>query len=257
MDLNAGYATVNCSQWKQLLLALFNAYIIQDLKYRKVHACHVLSNDIRLNALKQKVQFYILKSKPAFGRINNKNINIEVTKFPLCMQNLHNILRKRHRLSHYARLYYSLFLKEGGMHIEDAILYWKEEYSKPHTCASICTHKWQTNEKKFIYSIRHLYGLEGSHRNYESPSCAIMCTHIPGSTYEGGCPFKNFDANILTSFLSTSLTANEIHKFLEILPSQKPEIICTSYFKLVHKSNNDNVMVTSPLQYYAMTNDLY
>ncbi|KAK2586875.1 hypothetical protein KPH14_009812 [Odynerus spinipes] len=257
VDLNAGYAIVYCSQWKQLLIALFNTYINQDLKCKKSHALYVVNNDIRFISLKQKIQLYMLQDRPTFGKINNRNIDVEVKKFPLCMQHLHRILRKRHRLSHYARLYYSLFLKESGMKINDAIEYWKEEYSKPHACTSICTHRWQTNEKKFIYSIRHLYGLEGSHRNYTSPSCSIMCTQIPGSTYEGGCPFKNFDTNILTDFLSTSLTKDEIHKFLEVIPLQRPEIICTSYFKLVHKNNNDNVVVTSPLQYYAMTTDLY
>lgn len=64
------------------------------------------------------------------------------------------------------------------MKIDDAIQYWKEEYSKPHTCNSVCMHKWQTDEKKFIYSIRHLYGLEGSHRNYKSPNCTVMCVCI-------------------------------------------------------------------------------
>ncbi|PBC31572.1 hypothetical protein APICC_09065 [Apis cerana cerana] len=34
-----------------------------------------------------------------------------------------------------------LFLKDGGMQLEDTINYWKEEYSKPHICSSTCSHK--------------------------------------------------------------------------------------------------------------------
>ncbi|KAF7390032.1 hypothetical protein HZH68_011889 [Vespula germanica] len=256
VDLTGGYAIVYCSQWKKLLVALFNTYLIQDLKHIKSHTWHV-NNDVRLNSLKQQVQFYILQNRPTIGRINNKNINFEIQKFPLCMQHLHMVLKKRHRLSHYARLYYSLFLKESGMKIDDAIQYWKEEYSKPHTCNSVCMHKWQTDEKKFIYSIRHLYGLEGSHRNYKSPNCTVMCTQIPGPTYEGGCPFKNFDSDRLINLLSISLTKDEIDKFLEKMLLQKPEIICTTYFKIVHKNIDDDVVVSSPLQYYTMANNLY
>ncbi|XP_015175062.1 PREDICTED: DNA primase large subunit-like [Polistes dominula] len=254
VDLTAGYAVIYCSQWKKLLVALFNTYLISDLKHIKTHAWHV-NNDVRLQSLKQQVQFYISPNRSTIGRVNNNNINVEVEKFPLCMQHLHKVLKKRYRLSHYARFYYSLFLKEGGMKIDDAIRYWKEEYSKPHTCTSVCTHNWQTDEKKFVYSIRHLYGLEGSRRNYKSPSCTVMCAQVPGAAYEGGCPFKHFDSDKLINLLSSSLTKDKIDQFLQIMPSQKPEILCSSYFKLVHKNYDDNVIINSPIQYYAMANN--
>ena len=91
------------------------------------------------------------------------------------MQHLHMMLREKHRLSHHARFYYSLFLKECGMKMDDAIVYWRQEYSKPHTCQSGCTHSWQTDERKFLYSIRHLYGLEGGRKNYKTPNCKMIC----------------------------------------------------------------------------------
>lgn len=57
--------------------------------------------------------------------------------------------------------------------------------------------------------------------------------------------------------MSTSLTKDEIDKFLKIMPLQKPEIICTTYFKMVHKNSDDDDIVSSPLQYYTMANNLY
>lgn len=91
------------------------------------------------------------------------------------MQNLHRVLRSKHRLGHHARFQYSLFLKECGMSMEDAISYWREEYSRPHTCEAGCTHSWQKDEKKYLYSIRHLYGLEGGRKNYKTPNCENIC----------------------------------------------------------------------------------
>ncbi|XP_076376868.1 uncharacterized protein LOC117228918 isoform X3 [Megalopta genalis] len=147
--------------------------------------------------------------------------------------------------------------KDGGMHIEDAINYWKDEYSKPHSCSSTCSHQWQSNERKFIYSIRHLYGLEGSRKNYKSVDCEFLCAAVSGPTYEGGCPFKNFDINVLKDLLSLSLSGNQITELLNIISPQAPRCACTSFFKIVGQINNSNIFINSPLQYYlAMVNKI-
>lgn len=175
--MNAGYIIIYCSKWKKILKSLFCTYITKQIIYIK--AQYIINQDTRLTYLYYKIHSKILKENCQisikYRYITKENIDKEVKNFPLCMQNLHIKLRKTHRLSHYARLYYSLFLKYGGMQLEDAINYWKEEYSKPHTCSSTCSHNWQMNERKFIYSIRHFYGLEGSKKNYKSSSCKMMC----------------------------------------------------------------------------------
>ncbi|EFN78342.1 DNA primase large subunit [Harpegnathos saltator] len=144
----------------------------------KKQAQYIVKYDLRLQFLSQKVQSYLFKECTIHGRVTIENIDAESEKFPPCMRHLHSILKSRHRLSHYARLYYSLFLKEIGMKLDDSITFWKQEYSKPHACTSICSHNWQSNEKKFVYSIRHMYGLEGSRRNYKTPDCSKICVGI-------------------------------------------------------------------------------
>lgn len=59
----------------------------------------------------------------------------------------------------------------SGMSLNESILFWKEEYSKVSCCNSVCSHSWQKNERKYIYGIRHLYGLEGSRKRYSPPDC--------------------------------------------------------------------------------------
>nr|KAI8760015.1 DNA primase large subunit-like [Biomphalaria glabrata] len=89
--------------------------------------------------------------------------------FPPCMGNLMKALRHRHRLKHQDRIQLTLFLKELGLPLHDALLLWKHEYSKPDTSGD---HKgWQGSEKKYIYNIQHLYGLQGGMINYRAHSC--------------------------------------------------------------------------------------
>ncbi|XP_012140054.1 DNA primase large subunit [Megachile rotundata] len=252
LELNAGFAIVHCSNWKEIIASLFTTYITKELICMKSKGQYILNQDTRFHCLYQKVRYKVFKNSSLLhnGRISKSNIDIEAKYFPLCMQHLHMKLRNVHRLSHYARFHYSLFLKDGGMHIEEAINYWKEEYSKPHSCTSVCAHDWQSSEKKFIYSIRHLYGLEGSRKNYNSPSCKLMFANISSPMYEGGCPFKHFDRNTLHNLLSLSLPNNQVNKILATISSQNPQNSCAEVFKILSQTNNSNVTITSPLQYY-------
>lgn len=177
IDLNNGYAVVSCSMWKNVLESLFNTMIEHEYKYLNIDMKNIIEMDPRLNLIHKKLRAQLLEEENFRGTITATNIDIESKKFPLCMQHLHRVLRDRHRLSHFARFYYSLFLKECGMELESAIHYWRNEYSKPHTCSSGCTHDWQTSEKKFVYSIRHFYGLEGGRKNYRAPKCEMIQVH--------------------------------------------------------------------------------
>ena len=177
VELSKGYAIVYCSQWREVLLSLFETFIESE-------ACDIecsmesVMTDPRLIYLNQRLQFKLLREGVSCGQLLSSNLNIESLKFPPCMKHLHDVLRHKHRLSHYARFYYSLFLKECGMKLEEALEYWKKEYSKPQFNHSVCSHKWQKDARKFTYSIRHMYGLEGSRKNYRAPTCDVICVSI-------------------------------------------------------------------------------
>lgn len=46
------------------------------------------------------------------------------------MKGLHDTLRKEHHLKHFGRQQYSLFLKGIGLSLEDALSFWKNEFTK-------------------------------------------------------------------------------------------------------------------------------
>lgn len=57
-------------------------------------------------------------------------------------------------------------------------MFWRQEYSKLPSKQDGCHHSWQTDEGKYTYSIRHLYGLEGSRTNYRGHSCTTLQVNL-------------------------------------------------------------------------------
>lgn len=187
--LDRGYALVPCSSWSELLRELFHHHyefgltlISTDLVQRMIQSdsrwlaiFYKLSNSY--NSLKCQKQT-IPKQALTF-----RHIDIEKQFFPPCMSYLLSILRKNHRLSYQWRFNFSLFLKDIGLSVSDSLEFWKNEYSKSCSVGSKCQHSWQANHKKYTYSIRHMYGLEGSKRQRKSRSCFALqvCVLLPES----------------------------------------------------------------------------
>lgn len=44
---------------------------------------------------------------------------------PLCMKQLHSALNREHKLKHWGRLQYGLFLKGAGLNVDDAMAFWQ------------------------------------------------------------------------------------------------------------------------------------
>ncbi|WFD01933.1 4-nitrophenylphosphatase [Malassezia obtusa] len=98
---------------------------------------------------------------------------------PMCMRHLHETLSATHHLRHYGRLQYNLFLKELGLPVEEALLFWRRAFS------TMTDDKFN---KEHRYNIRHGYGLEGRRLNYPAKSCARIITQdAPGPQDTHGC----------------------------------------------------------------------
>jgi len=46
------------------------------------------------------------------------------------MRSMQDALQKEHKLKHGARLQYGLFLKGIGLSLEDAMIFWRSEFTK-------------------------------------------------------------------------------------------------------------------------------
>ena len=168
------------------LLTRFLCTIFQDsLTYGIKDMSFLISKDgldPRMSAVKKSLKSLISSKLGGSTKLTipfvlvHKDIEEESKFFPLCMQQLHQILKKSNRLRHHERFRYTLFLKDIGLEVNENIAFWEQYYSKPSKGgATSCKHTWAGSLKNhYKYSIRHVYGLEGGRINYSSHSCSYL-----------------------------------------------------------------------------------
>lgn len=144
-----------------------------------------------------------LKLSDQKRKILASDLNKMFQSFPPCMLNLHKQLLAKNRLKHHARIQYTLFLKELGLSWQENAKFWSCYYSKDCKpglkCG--CKHSWSTDHKKYLYNIRHLYGLEGGRKNYDAHNCQSIQEKVVNYGDDSGCPFRHFDEENLSKFL--------------------------------------------------------
>jgi DNA primase large subunit len=73
---------------------------------------------------------YSIQPKDAV-EISLKDIDqLAKTSFPLCMRHMLEKLRENHHLKHGGRMQFGLFLKGAGLKLEDALAFWRAEFSQ-------------------------------------------------------------------------------------------------------------------------------
>ena len=146
---------------------------------------------------------------------------------PLCMRHLQETLSAKHHLLHQSRLQYNLFLKELGLPVEEALVFWRRSFSQ------------MTDDqfKSHRYNIRHGYGLEGGRHNYPARSCTTIISGFPPGPQEThGCPFRHFSQANLSAALSAHYQISPADQ-AEILASVQAghyHVACTRVFELTH-----------------------
>lgn len=149
---------------------------------------------------------------------------------PLCMRHLQATLSTTHHLRHYARLQYNLFLKELGLPVEEALLFWRRSFS---------TMSDDKFTKEHRYNIRHGYGLEGRRLNYPAKSCARIITQDqPGTQDTHGCPFRHFSPANLSAALAAHyhLSPAEQNEIVAAAQAGHYQVACTRVFELTHNA---------------------
>ncbi|KAI9446392.1 DNA primase large subunit [Lactarius indigo] len=181
--------------------------------------------------------------------------------FPMCMRNLQENLKRNHKLKHFGRLQYGLFLKALGLSIDEAMVFWRKSFSGYND---------EDFNKKYKYNIRHSYGLEGRRANYPAKSCQqILMNDQPGAEDSHGCPYRHFSAdNLQTALLSMyspqGLTEADLPEIMGTVKAEAFHVACTRVFEITHATQyvakGDGVgsgeTVTHPNQYVAASRAL-
>ncbi|GFN99775.1 DNA primase large subunit [Plakobranchus ocellatus] len=237
--LTKGLASVPLAKLPEILSEMFQRNM--ELAMLRARAERVLTQrDPRIRRLCAVVKrVYRLETKasyhisPCLPPLKLSTLWSQAEYFPPCMSNLMNSLRQRHRLKHQDRIQLTLFLKDLGLSLHEALLLWKQEYSKPPAPpVDPSKHGWHGNERRYIYNIRHLYGLEGGKINYRCHSCLSIQGRSLSYMDCGGCPFSVFDeAQTRESLLQLGLDRDTASQVLLLARDKHPGAACASYMR--------------------------
>ncbi|KAK9511045.1 hypothetical protein O3M35_005694 [Rhynocoris fuscipes] len=243
--LHLGTAYINSEDIISVITSSFRSNLAHYLAFAS-RRIHNLCEDSRILAIVNgtgKVQREIDYS--AF--INKEKIDIRnldalsELSYPLCMKQLHDRLRSEHHLRHSARQQYGLFLKGIGVTLEDALKFWRLEFTKKMDAEKF--------EKSYAYNIRHNYGKEGKRANYAPQSCMKIINGSVGPGEYHGCPFKHCDPSTLKKTLERrNLSSIATQEIVDLAKKGHYQLACSTYFQRVH--NVDNVVINHPNVYF-------
>jgi DNA primase large subunit len=191
--------------------------------------------------------------------INAANIDSLSKSMPLCMSQLHAGLKREHKLKHWGRLQYGLFLKGAGMSMEESLIFFQREFSKIMTSEQF--------NKNYAYNVRHMYGKEGKRASYTPYNCKkIIMGQPPQSGEHHGCPYRHYDDQHLASLLQKLNigTAADRGEILRLKRGNNHQLACLKHFEVMHPNalsvpnidldnvgNHPNAWFSASVSYHA------
>lgn len=170
-------------------------------------------------------------TKETKGHVTISDLDtLAVRSMPLCMSNLHDTLKRSHHLRHGGRLQYGLFLKGIGLTLEDALTFWKSEFTKGSTPAD-------KFDKEYAYTVRYNYGKEGRRTDWSPYSCMKIINSAPaaGAGDAHGCPFRHFNADQLSATMrKKGLSSGASAEVLGLIKNHHYQVACKKYFAHTH-----------------------
>ncbi len=204
--LKRGFAYVYRDDLLTLVLVNYRQHLHQEL-LKAYRAEPIISKDVRIVSILKMIARGQSRGAEHTFNLNQRTItplqldSMAQQAFPLCAQNMHRNLKKNHHLKHWARVQYGLFLKGVGLPLEGSLEFWKNEFCKQEGIDS------QTFDRKYSYTIRHLYGKEGKRCDWTPYGCMAIITKFKsvGDGEHHGCPYQLFDAAHLQAALEETM----------------------------------------------------
>lgn len=156
------------------------------------------------------------------------------TSMPLCMRITHEAVRRDHKLKHWGRVQYGLFLKAAGLPMEEQLSFFQTEFTK------IMTH--EQFSKEYAYGIRHRYGQEGKRTDYTAYGCyKIIMDFAPGPGDFHGCPYRHYSKDHLAALFSQMhIAPTHQTELIGLAKSQNYQIACQRHFEITHPGALDH-----------------
>ncbi|MCR8454273.1 MAG: hypothetical protein NDP13_04705 [Crenarchaeota archaeon] len=162
-----------------------------------------------------------------------------IDTFPPCLRILYDRFISTGYLPHIERLQLGLLLKALGMPLEEQLKLWYRAVDNVGLT-------WEQFLKKGGYYIRHLYGLEGSRKDYRPPKCETIITRY-------FCPFvkTNFtELKELIRGMNPAISSSELDKIHEEIISREPRKACARLLASIIKNPNLKIStINHPIQF--------
>lgn len=243
--LKSGFAYIPCSELVACIATYYKIKLsdVMAYTYRQLP----LLDDERINELLNTLHSaYTGNEYVSSGDkegINLATINTLAKKnYPMCMRHIHDTFKATSHMKHFCRLQYGLFTKGIGLSLEDALTFWRTEFTK-----KMDTDKF---EKNYSYELKHQYGKVGSMINYSAYSCMKIISQSVGSGEHHGCPFRHFDAAVLRQKLHEyGVSSQGINEIAETAVKGHYQIACGKYFEYTHGQPSKNA-INHPNQFF-------
>ncbi|EEC81892.1 hypothetical protein EE612_038623 [Oryza sativa] len=248
--LSKGYAYVAMSQVVSLVVTQFRCNISKALVLtnRKWTATIKEQEKDRLTPIVEALSnayFGPDYSQPKDAvEISLKDIDqLAKTSFPLCMRHMLEKLRENHHLKHGGRMQFGLFLKGAGLKLEDALAFWRAEFSQ-----KVGSERF---DKEYAYSIRHNYGKEGKRTDYTPYSCQKIISATPGVGDHHGCPYRHFgEDNLRAALNKMGISGHPLEEIMDKVKNRHYQLACTMTFEAEHGVSCDTG-INHPNQYFS------
>lgn len=231
--VQAGYSYIPRSSVVDIMKGQFRAKLSKALLESARALPHLNEDDRILPMLKSLESAYLGKSDYSStkfsGTVKISQLD-ELSKIsmPLCMRVEHEHLRKEHHIKHGGRMQYGLFLKGVGLSLEDALTFWRSEFTK-----KIGTDKF---EKNYAYNIRHNYGKVGNRKDYTPYNCMkIIMQNAPGGGDCHGCPYRHWDkAHLRRKVLSYGVSTSAANEIIDLVGGHHYGLACSRFYEAQH-----------------------
>ncbi|KAK4275825.1 hypothetical protein QN277_018844 [Acacia crassicarpa] len=248
--INQGYAYVGMNQVVSLVATLFRSQLSKALilTNRKWTSTIREQEKHRLTPIVEALCSSYLGpdySQPReYAQISLKDIDqVAKSSFPLCMRHLFEKLREDHHLKHGGRMQLGLFLKGVGLNLDDALAFWRHEFSQKVGLERF--------EKEYAYSIRHNYGKEGKRTDYSPYSCQKVISSTPGVGDHHGCPYRHFsEENLRAALNRMGVNGRAIEDVMDKVRNRHYQLACTLTFEAIHGMQCD-AGINHPNQYFS------
>jgi len=253
--IKGGMAYIPSSELLSLVVGVFRAKLSHNLVLT-CRALPVLEDDTRLVSLVQNLDKRYTgedygSSKTA-GRVMPQEVaELSKRNFPLCMKSMQEMLNTTHHIKYKARLQYGLFLKGIGMTLEDAMKFFRSEFTKK---TDIDVDKF---EKEYAYGIRYNYGKEGKKKNWQPYDCMRIIMETVGAGENHGCPFRHHETKTIRQRIEAyDLKKDEVDTILKKVEEGHYQIACGMHYSAVHLKDLTTGSVSHPNQWYLESRGL-